>query len=202
MSRTPIHDREETLARARDLFWRKGYHATSMKDLEKALDMRPGSIYAAFNSKENLFIEALDNYAEQTRVELKTLENSSNSPLSALASFVRGFGNLCDRDLPSAACMIVKTILETDDDLPAIRNHASLLLSRSEETFAEMFRRAKLKRELSENLDPQRLATRLQAEIMGLRSYAEKSRDPLKIERLADDIASTIELYRRKDTST
>lgn len=173
-----------------------------MKDLEKALDMRPGSIYAAFNSKENLFIEALDNYAEQTRVELKTLENSSNSPLSALASFVRGFGNLCDRDLPSAACMIVKTILETDDDLPAIRNHASLLLSRSEETFAEMFRRAKLKGELPENLDPQRLATRLQAEIMGLRSYAEKSRDPVKIKRLADDIASTIELYRRKDTST
>jgi len=63
MPRQPLHDRQRSLGRAVDIFWAQGFHATSLKDLERALDMRPGSIYAAFGSKEGLFNEALDRYA-------------------------------------------------------------------------------------------------------------------------------------------
>ena len=57
MARRAGYDRDEVLARAQALFWRKGYHTTSLKDLEAALNMRPGSIYAAFGSKEALFAD-------------------------------------------------------------------------------------------------------------------------------------------------
>ena len=67
MARPAIHDRDEALARALRLFWAQGFHATSLKDIEKALDMRPGSIYAAFGSKEGLYRAALARYAADAR---------------------------------------------------------------------------------------------------------------------------------------
>ena len=50
MARAAPYDRDATLDAAMSLFWERGYHATSLKDLEAALSMKPGSIYAAFKS--------------------------------------------------------------------------------------------------------------------------------------------------------
>ncbi|MEP5174815.1 TetR/AcrR family transcriptional regulator, partial [Marinobacter alexandrii] len=65
MARHARYDRQTALAKAVALFWERGYHGSSMKQIEQALDMRPGSIYATFGSKDGLFSEALAAYAEQ-----------------------------------------------------------------------------------------------------------------------------------------
>ena len=62
MKYAKAYDRDVALNAALDLFWSKGFHATSIKDLETALGMRSGSIYAAFKSKENLYALALERY--------------------------------------------------------------------------------------------------------------------------------------------
>ncbi|WP_238062442.1 helix-turn-helix domain-containing protein [Psychrobacter sp. Ps3] len=67
MSRTTLYTCRQALEHAIALFWQKGFHATSLKDIEHALDMRPGSIYAAFGNKDGLFQEALDYYASAWR---------------------------------------------------------------------------------------------------------------------------------------
>ncbi|MBC7184501.1 MAG: helix-turn-helix transcriptional regulator, partial [Marinobacter sp.] len=59
MARHARYDRKTALGKAVGLFWEKGYHGSSMKQIEQALDMRPGSIYATFGSKDGLFSEAL-----------------------------------------------------------------------------------------------------------------------------------------------
>lgn len=46
------------------LFWNKGYAATSIADLTQAMGIGAPSLYAAFGSKEGLYAEALDFYAE------------------------------------------------------------------------------------------------------------------------------------------
>jgi AcrR family transcriptional regulator len=43
-------------------FWTLGYEATSMADLRVAMGLTQASIYAAFGSKERLFLEAVDLY--------------------------------------------------------------------------------------------------------------------------------------------
>ena len=45
------------------LFWRKGFEATSMNDLCEAMGVRSPSLYAAFGSKEALFLQAYERYA-------------------------------------------------------------------------------------------------------------------------------------------
>jgi AcrR family transcriptional regulator len=56
-------DRDAALEAAMLLFWRKGFAATSMSDLCDAMGISSPSLYAAFGSKEALYLEAVEYYA-------------------------------------------------------------------------------------------------------------------------------------------
>lgn len=193
MARQARHDRQEVLEKALALFWAKGYHATSLKDLEAALDMRPGSIYAAFGSKEALFAEALRLYAQSSKAQFQDMMARGPTPLAALAGHVRSLGCPEARQAPSRACMLVKTLLETPDDDPGLRAETEDLMRRMEAAFAEVYRDAQLVGQLPAGADPERLASRLQAEIFGLRAYAQRTDSQARVAQLAEDIAGDIE---------
>jgi AcrR family transcriptional regulator len=57
-------DRDTALEAALFLFWRKGFEATSMNDLCDAMGVRSPSLYAAFGSKEALYLEVIERYVE------------------------------------------------------------------------------------------------------------------------------------------
>ena len=173
------------------LFWVKGYHATSMKDLEAALSMRPGSIYAAFQSKEALFRETIDRYSERMTADLAAMIEHSASPITALRRHLLGLANLTPCDQPSTACMLVKSLLEVprDGDLRAfIVAH----LDRVEALIATALYRAHDIDELPPGVDPDRLARRLQTYIFGLKVQAQKETDPLKMQQLCSDLADEL----------
>jgi AcrR family transcriptional regulator len=56
-------DRDAALQAAMLVFWRKGFLATSMNDLCEAMGIRSPSLYAAFGSKENVYVEAIRLYS-------------------------------------------------------------------------------------------------------------------------------------------
>lgn len=196
MARTAGFDRTEILKRARDLFWRKGYHATSLKDLEAALQLKPGSIYAAFGSKAGLFAEALNTYAQTSRTQANAVMDSAPSPLSGLADYVRSLGAACDQGQPSQACMLVKTVLEFPEDTNELRQTANALMAEVQEGFAKRFEAAKAAGEIAPDANTQRLARRFQADVIGLRAYAQRSAVAQDVRELADDIAEGVEALR------
>lgn len=57
-------DRDAALKAAMELFWRKGFSATSMADLCAAMGINAPSLYAAFGSKEALYEAALRQYEQ------------------------------------------------------------------------------------------------------------------------------------------
>jgi len=57
-------DRNAALEQATQLFWHKGYAATSISDLTEAMGIGSPSLYAAFGSKDELYAEALRHYGE------------------------------------------------------------------------------------------------------------------------------------------
>lgn len=196
MSRATLHNRQDSLERALQLFWCKGFHATSLKDLERALDMRPGSIYATFGSKGQLFEEALECYARLALVELERTLSIHESPLAGLAAYLRRLGGLRDQELPSRACMLVKSLLELGEREQAARDKAEALLAGMETRFIERFATAQRAGELDSQLDPTRLGRRLQAEVMGLRSFAQRDVDSAAVHALAEDMALSLEALR------
>jgi TetR/AcrR family transcriptional repressor of nem operon len=64
VGRTREFDVDAAVTRAMELFWRQGYDATGTRELTAGLGIGQGSLYAAFGSKEGLFVAALDRYAE------------------------------------------------------------------------------------------------------------------------------------------
>lgn len=198
MARHAGYDRDEALAKAQALFWHKGYHATSLKDLEAALGMHPGSIYAAFTSKEALFAETLHLYGQQSREQLGRIRGSVASPLAALAAYVRALGRADPDALPSRACMLVKTLLETPGEDTALHRQTEEMMREMEAEFAAIYHAARGAGELPDTADPERMASRLQAEIFGLRAYAQRGDVQEKVRDLAEDIARDIEMSGKR----
>mgnify|MGYP000858132702 CR=1 FL=1 len=55
-------DAEEVLSKAMMAFWRHGYDATGLTQLESATGLGRQSLYAAFGDKRALFLAAVDHY--------------------------------------------------------------------------------------------------------------------------------------------
>lgn len=197
MPRKATFDRQTALKQAMDLFWSRGFHATSLKDIEAALDMRPGSIYAAFGSKESLFEGALTLYSETSRKALEDAMANAASPLEGLAAHVRNLGRMMSGPVPSRACMLMKTILESPENNSVLRVAAEKLMHEAETAFAEGFRAAQKLGQISSDEEPDYLAARLQSEILGLRAYAQFSDTANRIIALANDIASGLEALEK-----
>jgi TetR/AcrR family transcriptional repressor of nem operon len=66
-------DTEQALARARDVFWSRGYAGTSVQDLVDELGVQRGSLYAAFGDKRDLYLKAVGLYARENREQLEAL---------------------------------------------------------------------------------------------------------------------------------
>lgn len=64
MGRNKSFDEETALSAAMHVFRERGYEATSIKHLERATGLRPGSLYHCYGNKEELFRAALNHYNE------------------------------------------------------------------------------------------------------------------------------------------
>ncbi len=199
MARHPQYDRGEALHKAVGLFWEKGYHGSSMKQIEQTLDMRPGSIYAAFGSKDGLFSEALASYAESGGEELAAHMQQFDSVVEGLQAYLRSVATSCRSDAcPSRACMIVKTLLETSHTNDTLASQAREVLAAIETTLAGLLEQAQARGELSRKVDCGRLARLLQAQVMGLRAIAERGLTENQLADLAEDMASILDIYRAR----
>lgn len=177
MTSSAKYDREVAIRKATNLFWAKGFHATSMRNIQQAMDMRPGSIYASFGSKEALFKLALQCYLEQGQRKLEVSVFEAGSPLAGLKQFVED-AVLNSNDLaPSGMCMLVKTISELTEEHADLLAEARRLLKKMEQVFASVLHQAQAAREIDQDTDCDRLARYLQMQFMGLRAYARATED-------------------------
>jgi AcrR family transcriptional regulator len=198
MARNPLYDRTTALDKAVALFWEKGYHGSSMKQIEQALDMRPGSLYAAFGSKDGLYCEALERYAGAGAVELAQHMRHHDSIIGGLQHYLRNIARACAtcEPAPSRACMIVKTLLETSHTHQGLSDQAREILAGIEKGLTEQLDEAARRGELQTDVDTARLARLLQSQIMGLRAIAERDLPTEQIEALGDDMAALLNAYR------
>ena len=165
-------DTYDALEKAMEVFWAKGYEATSMTDLTTAMGINKGSLYNAYGGKEKLFIKALSKYdAERHRKTLATLDAMEN-PVEAIAFLFDALIEQSQSDRDRKGCLLVNTALE----LPAHNEKVSTLVASSLEEIESFFRRqiarARTRAQLPDNVDPDATAKGLLALVMGLRVLA------------------------------
>lgn len=116
MARTREFDVDAAVAAAMEAFRRTGYEGTSMRDLAEATGLGSGSIYAAFGSKEGLYLAALDLYRERYAVPLIELLRSGNGVREVIREIFVAAVDEIARDGQRLACLIVGAATERRDD--------------------------------------------------------------------------------------
>lgn len=163
-----------------------------MRDLQKHLDMRPGSIYAGFGSKEELFKEALDFYTEQSVQNIQRYAQQHDNALTALYELVKDqVIEPKSKRLPKN-CFLIKTVTELDNNNAEISLWAQAGLVRVEEEFTRVFEQAKAQGLLQKKADCRQLGKLLQVQIMGLRTYSQLQVSREEMKNMLDDIFSSL----------
>ena len=181
-------DREEVLEKAKNLFWEKGYLGTSTRELQSSIDMRPGSIYAAFGSKSALFITVLNHYAQALGKQMQVQVFGQIDVLQAFKTLLFELVLSPNANRPSELCMLVKTLSELDESHVEILTQVRSLLVNVEALFAQVLNEAKEQGTLPAQLDVIAAAKTLQVNIIGWRTYLKATGDKDTIERQLEQL--------------
>ena len=116
MGKLPKFDMDEVLIKTMDQFWRHGYSATSIRDLENATGLFRGSLYHAFGGKREMFFRALHRYDQLYReIPIKELEKHP-SPRQAVLSVFEAALEVTENG-SSDGCLEVNVALEGKKEL-------------------------------------------------------------------------------------
>jgi TetR/AcrR family transcriptional repressor of nem operon len=181
MARTKEFDPDAALQAAVELFWERGYEATSMADLTERLGLGRASLYATFGSKHELFLRSLDRYRENTDATLLTELSQPGPALAAVRGVVQRFADEALREQRLRGCLITNTATElaAHDKDAARRVRASW--DHLETLTAGALTRAQAQGELGPEKEPQALARLLLTVMQGIRVVGKAGDDPRRI---------------------
>ncbi len=112
MPRTKQFDEKEVLNKAMELFWEKGFHATSIQDLVSHLGINRASLYDTYGGKEALFNSAFESYRSASGEMVKGMLASEPT---VMAGFKKLFYFAIDeaaKDSSRKGCFVVNTTTE------------------------------------------------------------------------------------------
>jgi TetR/AcrR family transcriptional regulator, transcriptional repressor for nem operon len=183
---------EVALARAQDLFRRRGFEASSIDDLVKATGVGRASLYGAFGSKQALYLSALDDYCQNAPAPLLAELESADPVLPGIRAALSRMVQMQLDDPDRKGCMVVAAAIERPHDAETSQRVAQSL-ARVEAAFENALRRARHAGELAPESDPVALARFLLTTMQGLRVIARATPDG---RRLDDTIAVAIAALR------
>jgi TetR/AcrR family transcriptional regulator, transcriptional repressor for nem operon len=182
VGRTRGFEADDALDAALVTFWRSGFEATTMQALCRAMAVQPGSLYAAFGGKRDLFVAALRRYAQTVSVDAIHRITSAPTGLQGLRDY---FAHLVEAMVDGNrrwGCLLTNSLVEfaaRDPELVAIvTGH----LANLQAAFAAALTRCAAAGELRPGVDPDQAAALLVAVVQGMNVLAkgQPGREPLR----------------------
>ena len=198
MARPQAFDTRQVLEDAMQLFWRQGYASTSMRDLTQATRLQPGSLYAAFKNKRQLFLQALDHYSSSLHKAVRERLYAEGPPLQRIRDFFQYLVEQSQRDTEVRGCLLVNTLLEMPADDEEINRHVRNMLQQVEQDFCHVLEEAQAQGDLAADRDPARLARLLITGIFGLRVYNRMHPLQGELQAVVDELLLLLETASRQ----
>ncbi|MBJ7932852.1 TetR/AcrR family transcriptional regulator (plasmid) [Bacillus toyonensis] len=168
MARTREFDEDQVLDAAMQLFWEKGYEATSLSDLTSRMGIQRPSIYSTFGDKKELFEAALRRY---TMSRASDIRNRLQSHSSVKESFSIFFADVVNEEYAedlSKGCFCINTMVELaphDERFEILTREHQMYLA---VIFQETIERGIQSGELEVNTDAKSLSQALIVALIGL----------------------------------
>lgn len=155
MPRNKAFDYNEKLKVARNLFWKKGYNATTLNDLVDGMQINRSSLYLTYGNKHDLFLKSLTNYIQKKDRQYSQAAEKSEAPLEAVKSIIY---SVYESALQDNNCLFTNTVFElalSDKEVSKLLTTQTL---KAVELFEKLLKQAKADGTLRSDKDPLALA--------------------------------------------
>ncbi|MBI2422848.1 MAG: TetR/AcrR family transcriptional regulator [Candidatus Hydrogenedentes bacterium] len=167
MARTREFNEEQALDAALRVFWRKGYEGTSLPDLTEAMGINRPSLYAAFGSKEALFLRALERYGEGPAAYVDEALKEGDARAVA-ESLLFGAARLLGDPRNPRGCFLVQGALAGSEAAGPVRRALITKRAAGEIAIRKRFERARREGDLSPDTNCTDLARYIATVLQGM----------------------------------
>jgi TetR/AcrR family transcriptional repressor of nem operon len=185
MARPREFDADSALERATQVFWAKGYEATSLDDLCDATGLSRSSLYGAFGDKRDLLLRSLDRYSERGTTQIAATLEKAPSLREGLANLLREFIDQIVAGPGRRGCFIGNCAAELARHDREAMARVRESLARSQATFRAALARAQRRGEIASTADIAALARFLTSSFQGLRLVGKALPDRATLEDIA-----------------
>lgn len=123
MPRVKSFDEEIVLEKAMELFWKQGFHATSVQDLVHHLGINRASLYDTYGDKRRLFLMAFQRYMAKNRSFIQEFFDSQENVRQGLRTLFSRVIEQAKSEQEDKGCFVVNTtteLLPGDKELKAL----------------------------------------------------------------------------------
>ena len=206
MPRTRVIEDATVLDRAISVFWRRGYAATSMRELTVATGLSTAALYHRFSDKEGLFLESLRRYADQGLTTRFARLSALASPLSAIRTFFDELVDMSTDEHDRLGCLLVNTVLDGAAISPAASALVSQRMSEVQAFFESRLRAARNAGLIAAGIKPAVMAELLLGTVLAIRVLARLDPDRHRLCRLVDQALMPLTVKKkaagRRSTAT
>jgi TetR/AcrR family transcriptional repressor of nem operon len=182
-------DRQEALFAAMKVFWEKGFEATSLPDLTRAMGISRSSLYETFKDKETLFEEAMDNYQRMGREKFQALMAAPSVKEGLRDFFKRVIDNCVSPENPGG-CFMVNTVVSASNLDPKIAKRMQESFGVMHQRMVDLIKHGQSKGEISKSKDVHALAGVIISTIMGINVISRIKKDRAFLETMVQGALS------------
>ena len=193
MARPRAFEETTALDAAIGCFWRRGYEATSVRDLAAAMGISGTSLYNTFEDKHALFVRALERYMDSAARERIARLERSLPPKAAIHKFI---GDVVDRsvdDPDRRGCFLINSALEVAPHDPKLGAEIAARLGEIEQFFRRTIVAGQADGTIARARDPSDMARLLLGILLGIRVLARTNPDRALLEGMARPALALLE---------
>jgi len=133
-------DENQALLNAVHTFWAKGYDGTSMKDLMTAMNISGPSLYAAFGDKRNLYLKAIDRYANIDGCEPIVVFEAETDIKKAVRKFLRSvIKNVTSHESGAKGCFLASCVATNVGEVDGVEERLRSAVKETDMRLAKRF---------------------------------------------------------------
>ena len=192
MARKKQFDEEEVLEKATNLFWKQGFHATSIQDLVTELKINRASLYDTFGGKEELFQKALQEYRNKNKNIISNfLANQTSVKEGIKILFLQAIN--ADAEEAQKGCFVVNCTTELVPNNKDILAIAIQNREEFEQFFLEFLKKGVEKGEISANKNLEVIASLLFVLYNGIKVVGKTNPNLSHLEKSIDEVISLLD---------
>ncbi|TFW09788.1 TetR/AcrR family transcriptional regulator [Oxalobacteraceae bacterium OM1] len=185
--RTKEFEPDEIADAAMQVFWQRGYAATSVQDLVDGTGLSRSSLYSTFENKEGLYQQALRRYAAVTTANVELL-SGPGSPHTLIRQLLVAIADNELNDPQRRGCLVANATLELAGRDEAVAELVAHNLQRLQKALEALIRRGQQAGEVAPEKNPRALARFFVNTMQGMRVLSKGTPQRLRRQSLLDVI--------------